>query len=119
LAQAIQDDFAAKKAVVVLGTSADKDITAIGRALSPVTDLVFATKSSNPRAATSSQVVAGLAAVDWSVHVIEEPDLAAAIKRAIAAAGTGGFVVITGSLFTVADARETIGLGTPDPPYQG
>jgi dihydrofolate synthase/folylpolyglutamate synthase len=119
LAQAIQDEFGARKAVIVLGTSADKDIAAIGRALAPVTDLVIATRSSNPRAAPSSHVVAGLAEVDWSSEVIEEPDLTKAIERAIASTGKGGFIVITGSLFTVADAREALGLGTPDPPYQG
>jgi dihydrofolate synthase/folylpolyglutamate synthase len=118
LADAIQDEFGVRKAVIVLGTSFDKDVAAIGRALAPVTDRVFVTRSSNPRAATPSHVVAGLSAVRWSAEVVEEPDLTQAIRRAVSLAGAGGFVVVTGSLFTVADAREALGLGTPDPPYQ-
>lgn len=118
LAATIQDEFGDRKAVIVLGTSADKDVAAIGRALAPVCQIVIATRSSNPRAASSEQVVTGLAEVEWTVPVIDEPDLDTALNRAKLAAGEGGFIVITGSLFVVADAREALGLGTPDPPYQ-
>lgn len=118
LAGAIQDEFGSRKAVIVLGTSADKNVAAIGRALAPVSELVIATRSSNPRAASTEQVVAGLAEIGWDIDVLEEPDLPTALERARTAAGDNGFIVITGSLFTVADAREALGLGTSDPPYQ-
>lgn len=119
LARAIEEEFSGQTTVVVLGTSADKDVAAIGRALAPVTRRVIATQSSNPRSAPPAQVLAGLSGLDVPFDVTGEPDLATAIDHAVTAAGDGGVVVVTGSLFTVADAREALGLGTPDLPYQG
>lgn len=115
LAQAMQSEYPGRKAIVVLGTSADKDIAAIGRALTPVATLVIATRSSNPRAAAPEQVAAGLS--ELGLEVEQEAGVARAVERAIAHADENGLVLVTGSLFVVADAREALSLGVPDPDY--
>jgi hypothetical protein len=51
------------------------------------------------------------------VRAQTEPNVASAIDVAIAQAGQAGTVVITGSLSTVAEAREKFGLGVHDPPF--
>ncbi len=42
--------------------------------------------------------------------------MATALDRAIDVAGASGVVLVTGSLFTVAEAREALGLAVADPP---
>ena len=115
LAEAMQAEYPGQSATVILGTSADKDIAAIGRALKPVTKLVLATRSSNPRGAAPEAVAAVLTDLDLAVE--QEALVANAVKRAMARAGRNGLVLVTGSLFVVADAREALGLGVPDPEY--
>jgi len=103
-----------RRAVVVLGTASDKDTTGLARALGPAAVAVVATRSVNPRAAPPAAVAAGVRAVGLPVEI--EPTVAAALGRAMAAAGSTGLVLVTGSLFVVAEAREALGLAAPDPP---
>jgi dihydrofolate synthase/folylpolyglutamate synthase len=113
LAEAVQDEFPGQQAVVVLGASADKDLAAIGQALRPITRRVIATRSANPRAAEPAAVATAISALGISAEI--EPDVASAVARATSEARPGEIVLVTGSLFVVADAREALGFGRPDP----
>jgi dihydrofolate synthase/folylpolyglutamate synthase len=113
LADAIQGEYPGQQAVVILGASADKDLVAVGRALQPIARRVIATRSSNPRAADAAQVAAALTALGVAVETA--PDVAGAVARATSPAAGDELVLITGSLFVVADAREALGLGRSDP----
>ena len=114
LATALAEEYPGRRAVVVLGTSADKDAAALARALAPVASTVVATRSGNPRAADAETVATGPRQVGLTAEVV--PDVRQAVARAIELAGPAGLVLVTGSLFVVAEARETLGLGQPDPP---
>ena len=113
LAQAVESEFPGQRALIVLGASADKDLAAIGQELRSIARRVFATRSSNPRAADTGMVA--VAMVELGLQVDTEPDVATAVARAMAEVLPGELVLVTGSLFVVADAREALGLGTPDP----
>jgi dihydrofolate synthase/folylpolyglutamate synthase len=101
-------------AIVVLGLLADKDAGAIGAELAPIAERFVVTAPRSPRAAPAAAVAGRLAAV--GVQARTEPEIASAVAEATAQAGPSGTVVVTGSLTTVAEAREVFGLAVPDPP---
>ncbi|HKG26435.1 MAG TPA: cyanophycin synthetase, partial [Thermomicrobiales bacterium] len=113
LAGALREE-GASPAVVVLGFLGDKDAGAIGAELAPVAERFVVTAPRGPRAAPAAAVAGRLAAV--AVRAQTEPDVASAVAVATEQAGPTGTVVVTGSLTTVAEARELFGLGVPDPP---
>ncbi|HVF99209.1 MAG TPA: folylpolyglutamate synthase/dihydrofolate synthase family protein [Chloroflexia bacterium] len=126
LNQAMGELFHRQKLVVVLGTSGDKDIpgmveelaTWAGSILGLMIEYVITTKSRHPRAASPTEIALHADLKGLKTEVIEEP--AAAFVRAEQVAvslGTNEYgppiVLITGSLFIVAEAREHYGLA-PD-----
>ncbi|HEU4426174.1 MAG TPA: folylpolyglutamate synthase/dihydrofolate synthase family protein [Pilimelia sp.] len=114
-ARALVEEFTFHRLVAVVAVLADKDAAGLLEQLEPVADAVVVTRSSSPRA----MPVAALAAVAEEVfgpeRVSIEPDLPDAIETAVALAESdidgpqsGVGVLITGSLFTVADARKLL-----------
>jgi dihydrofolate synthase/folylpolyglutamate synthase len=114
LAETLAAEEPARRAVLVLGTMADKDPAAVVRALAPAAARVVATAARTPRAASPERIAAGVEAGGLPVEVV--PGVAAALERAAERAGTAGLVVVTGSLAVVAEAREALGLAVADPP---
>ena len=108
LAAALRESFAYRRLILVLATSADKDVRGIATALCPAASAVIATRSRHPRAADPARVVE--AARGLSPHVEMTPDLQSALALAMALADPGDLICVTGSLFIVADAREHFGL---------
>ena len=101
-------------AVLVVGWSGDKDAGALADALASLATHVIATRSRHPRAAEPRAVADAFAEREIPV-TIGEP-VGAAIDAAHALASPGGAVVICGSLFVAAEAREHV-LGIEyDPP---
>lgn len=100
LAAALREVFQHDRWTLVIGISADKDAAAILDALLPIAARVIVTRARNIRAAevdTLSQRVA-----DRGVEPTPANDVAAALDIAL----TDRFpIIITGSLYTVADAR--------------
>jgi dihydrofolate synthase / folylpolyglutamate synthase len=126
LNQAMYDLFYRRKLIVVLGLSRDKDIEGIidelgtggGVALGPRVEKVIVTRSSHPRAAHPTKVAKAARDRGLYVEVREEVPEALATAAGIARAASIGdgndpVVLVTGSLFIVAEAREHYGLA-PD-----
>lgn len=126
LSQAMYDLFYGRKLIVVLGTLKDKDIEGMvqelgpgpGSMLGPGVQKVIVTRSRHPRAAYPSEVAAAVRARGLFVEVRENVSeaLATAVSIARAAREQGEedpVVLVTGSLSTVADARQHYGLA-PD-----
>jgi dihydrofolate synthase/folylpolyglutamate synthase len=126
LNQAMGELFHRQRLVVVLGTSSDKDIAGMveelanwaGSILGLMIEHVIATKSRHPRAASPTEIAQHADLKGLKTEVIEDP--AAAFTRAEEVAVSLGptsygppIVLITGSLFIVAEAREHYGLA-PD-----
>lgn len=113
LAAALREVFQHDRWTLVIGISADKDAAAILDALLPIAARVIVTRARNIRAAevdTLSQRVA-----DRGV----EPTPASHVDTALDIALTDRFpIIITGSLYTVADARlawfKRSGLALPE-----
>jgi len=100
----------------VLGMMSDKDPVSFARELAAVASVFIATASRSPRAAAASDVFAGIHAAHCSAK--SAPSVAEALSLAQREAGTGGTVIVTGSLSTVAEAREALGLAVGDPPVK-
>ncbi|HTP08863.1 MAG TPA: folylpolyglutamate synthase/dihydrofolate synthase family protein [Anaerolineae bacterium] len=101
LATALRDVFHIDQWTLIVGVSADKDIPAILDGLLPIAEHVIVTQASNSRAAKAETLGAQIG--DRGV----EPTLTNTVAEAIdLALKDRSPIIITGSLFTVADARE-------------
>lgn len=106
LVETLHDTFPLARLHFIFGASVDKDIAGMFAELLPTAESLILTRSHNPRAADPSRL-AGLAAKYQSETFIA-PDLASALRDARRRAGRGDVVCVTGSLFVVAEARETL-----------
>jgi dihydrofolate synthase / folylpolyglutamate synthase len=109
LAAAIAAELPHQRLILVLGTSRDKDIEAIVAALVPAAAAVVLTRSAHVRAMDLDRIAA---VVSPHLHgpLVLTPDVATAIATAQGMANPADLIVVTGSLFVVAAAREALGL---------
>lgn len=106
LRETLREWFPGRRWVLIFGASADKDIPGMLRALLPITDHLIVTRSDHPRAATPVELA------DMAASVGGGAEIAVNIHRAFQRAlnlvtrtpNTG--VLVTGSIFLVAEARE-------------
>ncbi|MFW5713679.1 MAG: glutamate ligase domain-containing protein, partial [Brevefilum sp.] len=104
LRQAMDDYFPGFPIILVFGASEDKDIDGMYQELLPRVKRVIATQSIHPRAIDPAKLVelahrSGRSAE--AVTTIEE-----ALEKAIVEAGGDSVILITGSVFIAAAARE-------------
>jgi dihydrofolate synthase/folylpolyglutamate synthase len=101
LTTALREAFDCDRWTLIVGISADKDIEAILDGLLPIAERVIVTRASNSRAANIDSLRAQIADRGY------EPFQAATVGEALEIAlHDRSPIIITGSLFTVADARE-------------
>lgn len=114
LAEAVRTDLPSRPVYLVFGTSTDKDTEGMARELAPVVAGAFACASRHPRSTPPEKIADAL----WEsgIKVRPESTVAAAVDKAMAEAGSNGIVLVTGSLFVVAEAREHL-LGIPPELY--
>ena len=106
LAAALLEEFVVDRRTLVVGCLADKDIRGILEALAPATGRLVVTQARNPRAAPVERLRKEAEAL--GLHAEPVPDVATAVRQAIDAAGETEAVVVTGSLYTVGEARDLL-----------
>jgi dihydrofolate synthase/folylpolyglutamate synthase len=96
------------RAILVVGTSGDKDVSAIAAELESVPRLerVIATRSRHPRAAPAQAVAAAFG--ERHVPTVSEEEVSLAVESALALAEPGDMICVLGSLFVAAEAREHV-----------
>ncbi len=97
LAATIRDAVPHRRAVFVVGMSADKDVRGALRRLRGVADLVVATTSGQPRAAPPAAIAAAARAAGLRATPASDVDTALAVARR--RAGPDDVIVVTGSLY--------------------
>jgi len=107
LAAALGQTFRWERLHVVLAVSANKDVAGVVAPLAGLADAVYAAPNDSVRSAPAAEVAAASRAAGADV-VEEHPSVAAAMAAARDAAGPGDLVLVTGSLFTVADAKRAL-----------
>jgi dihydrofolate synthase/folylpolyglutamate synthase len=103
LVEALDDYFPGRRAVLLFGASADKDVPAMFDELAPRMHRAVMTQAVHPRAIETEELVAQAAARGLTAEAVAP--VAEALARALALAGPEEVVVATGSLFVVAEVR--------------
>lgn len=91
----------------VFGAMRDKAIGEIAEILFPLAGRVIVTRADNPRSATAEEICQ--AAARTSAEIEEAEDVPSALDRARAVAGSGGVIVVTGSIYIVGEAMRRLG----------
>ncbi len=101
LAETWREMFGEKRATLILGILADKDVRGICEALLPVAGRILAVPVQNPRSATSQEICRAIGEIAPRLECIAVRDLPAAIRIA---GSMERRTLITGSLFLVGEA---------------
>jgi len=104
LKKAIKDNFRYKRLTLVFGVSSDKDVKGMASKLSGFFDEAILTKSANPRARSPKDLLPYF--IGKKIQITDNTK--EAIKRAMAIASGSDLVLVAGSLFVAAEAREYI-----------
>ena len=114
LRAALEEDFSCPRAIFIIGTSSDKDISGIAEELASMAKWVVATKANNPRSLDPTTIAREFA--QRGVEVVSRETVADAVATAQAMAGRGDVICGTGSLFLVAEVIQTLsGVTMGDP----
>jgi dihydrofolate synthase / folylpolyglutamate synthase len=106
LAAALPEAFTWERLHMVLAVSANKDVDGIVRELAPLADRVYATRNASDRSGDLERTAAAVEAA--GIDAREAPTVVDAIDAARADAGKDDLILVTGSLYTVADARRAL-----------
>ena len=106
LADALASDCAKGRCIVVLGVLGDKDAAGIATALAPVADEMVITNPQSVRAGSLDRLLDALPASCRKVH--SATDVPAALALADEVANSSDTIVVTGSLYTVGEARSLL-----------
>lgn len=105
LADAFASTFTWERLHLVLAVSANKDVNGVVTPLAALADTVHATRSDSARSA-GPEVVAAAARAAGAQDVQVHASVGEAIAAARAAASSADAILVTGSLFTVGDAKR-------------
>ncbi|HEX3820777.1 MAG TPA: folylpolyglutamate synthase/dihydrofolate synthase family protein [Candidatus Sulfotelmatobacter sp.] len=108
LRSALSERYDESPIIFVFGAMRDKAIAEMTEILFPLAERVVATRPENPRAASPEEIRD--AAKRTSVEIEMVADVSAALDRAREIAGPGATVVVTGSIYLVGQAMQSLGL---------
>ena len=110
LSVALREFFPGERLHLVLSISSNKDVAGIAEHLAPLADAVYAARNESERSAEAASIAETFAGA--GVVVSSHDSVAEALDAARAAADENDLICVTGSLYTVADARRALGLTT-------
>ncbi len=102
LAAYLRDHFVDRKKILVFGAMKDKDFEEMLREIGPLVDRIIVTRPDTPRAASPSELAPFAPGASQAGTVRE------AIDKAFGMAARFDLVVVTGSLYTVGEARSIL-----------
>lgn len=106
LGRALDDYFAGKEIILVLGMLGDKERSRVVSELAPRSKAVVITRPNSPRAGDWESMATEARRFVEQVFLIG--DIPRAVRTAVDLAGPEDVVCITGSLYMVAEAREVL-----------
>jgi dihydrofolate synthase/folylpolyglutamate synthase len=104
LRQALRDFFPGRRIMLVFGASGDHPFQDALRELLPIATRMFITRSRHPRAAAPERLLETVVQLGYQASVVTP--VGEAIMAALQNSATNDLICVTGSVFTVADARE-------------
>jgi len=106
LINSLHDYFSFSRLIGIVGILQDKSLKGIVKELAPSLSVVIATKSRHPRSASASSV--GIKFRELGVKTYVEASTAKALSIAQGIAEERDLIIVTGSLFVGAEARESL-----------
>jgi len=103
LAASLPEYFSYRRLIAVVGVMADKDLSMLDH-IFPLAETVILTRPELPRAA-STEVLAAFVKSRFSGKLLAEAVVERALEKALALAGPEDAVLVTGSFYTVSEAR--------------
>ncbi len=103
LRAALDDVFAGRRLILVIGMIGTKDLAGIARIIAPRAAVVIATRPHDTRALPPDQVAQAVRPWVSEVHIVEDP--VAAVEQALTAAGPDDVVCATGSFHVAGPVR--------------
>ena len=104
LLESIASYFSYRRLLLVVGFSRDKSVAEMVARLAKAEPVVFASRSRHPRSMPPGQIVSLFR--DNGIEASQSASSAQALSQARQAAGKEDLVLVTGSLFVAAEARE-------------
>ena len=107
LASALAEAFTRNRLHLVIAVSANKDVDGIVAELAPLADRSYAARNASARSGDAARVAEALERAGVPVETFGS--VAEALQAARDSAGADDLILVTGSLYTVADARRALG----------
>lgn len=105
LKKSLEEQITYHKLILVIGILGDKDLEAMLGEIVPLVDRLIITRPESPRAAPPERVA--LVAKNYtSGEIVLEESIPEAVKLALSLAGEGDLVLVSGSLYTISEARK-------------
>jgi len=106
LAESLKNDFNYDKLILILGILSDKNISEMLRIILPLADVVIVTRSSNERACDPVRLKEKIEKLGFDEQIVVKDEISDAVKFAKSIAKKDDLICITGSLFTVGEAKD-------------
>jgi dihydrofolate synthase/folylpolyglutamate synthase len=103
LREGLTDYLCCRSAFLIVGASANKDVTGVAQELAPIARRAVAVRANHPRAMPPKEVAAAFTEAGVVTAVGEE--VAEALEKTMAAADGKAVICLTGSLFVAAEGR--------------
>ena len=103
---ALKEIFSYHRLILVLAIFADKNYKKMIQILAPNADLIIATKAKNPRAASPQIIAKEAAQYIGQDKIVVTEDISQAINCALSNSKEDDLICLTGSLYTVGEAKR-------------
>jgi dihydrofolate synthase/folylpolyglutamate synthase len=100
----LEEYFSGKPVLMIFGASEDKDISGMLSELMPVVKELMVVKSFHPRAVEPEKLIEMAQPYGCKVYIVDH--IPEAMEKAIHLAGDDNVILVTGSIFVVAEARK-------------
>jgi len=106
LRSALSETFPERELTLVFAAMRDKAIQEVAEVLFPIAEQVVLTQVTNPRAATTAELLQSASRTGATMYA--EEDVAAALKRATEVSKPDGLIVVTGSIYLVGEVMKQL-----------
>jgi dihydrofolate synthase/folylpolyglutamate synthase len=118
LTATLREAFQWDRLHLVVGMFEDKAVEVVAEELATVADVAYVSPNSSPRSARADRVAEGLRAAGVT-DVKSFTTVEGAVESSLAAAGEDDLVLVTGSFYTVGDARRFLASVSAPPDPEG
>ena len=107
LRESLTDYLSCDRAFLIVGMSANKDVTGVAEELAPVAQRAVAVRANHPRAKEPREIAAAFSEAGVETEVVKE--VGEALAKTMAAADDKAVICLAGSLFVAAEGRAQLG----------